>query len=551
MIANLGQYQAAVDTALAALTQDDVMARIWAHDHTVWKNDPTEITNRLGWLTIADAMQEEVARLKALVAEVQADGYTHALLLGMGGSSLAPEVFRLTFGVAEGHLDLAVLDSIDPGVVLAYATQLDLSKTLFFVSTKSGGTVETLSFFKYFYNRVVEVVGAEAAGAHFVAITDPGSKLEVLAQQYNFRATLINDPHIGGRYSVLSFFGLAPAAMIGVDVPQLLSRAQAAAQDANGPLLGVIMGELALAGRDKLTLITSPAINSFSDWVEQLVAESTGKEGKGILPVVGEPVGSPDVYSDDRLFVYMKLADDTTHDAAVQALEDAGQPVVRIDLQDVYDLGAGFFLWEIATAVASYRLAINPFDQPNVESAKVLARQMVAAYHETGELPTLTPTLTSDDITVYGNVAADNPGAALKAFVAQGAPGAYIALQAYIQPTVDADAALRKLSSALRATTGYAVTIGYGPRFLHSTGQLHKGDGGNGLFIQFTAAMPQDADIPDEAGKPESAMTFGVLKESQALGDRQALLDAGRKVIRFDLGADVSGALDTLTAALT
>ncbi|MCD4687091.1 MAG: glucose-6-phosphate isomerase [Anaerolineae bacterium] len=551
MITTLGQYQTAVDAALAALEQDDVMARIWAHDHTVWKNDPAEITNRLGWLTIADAMQEEVTRLKALVAEVQADGYTHALLLGMGGSSLAPEVFRLTFGVAEGYLDLAVLDSTDPGVVLAYAAQLDLSKTLFFVSTKSGGTVETLSFFKYFYNRVVEVVGAEAAGAHFVAITDPGSKLEVLAQQYNFRATLINDPHIGGRYSVLSFFGLAPAAMIGVDVPQLLSRAQAAAQDANGPLLGVIMGELALAGRDKLTLITSPAINSFSDWVEQLVAESTGKEGKGILPVVGEPVGSPDVYSDDRLFVYMKLADDTTHDAAVQALEDAGQPVVRIDLQDVYDLGAGFFLWEIATAVASYRLAINPFDQPNVESAKVLARQMVAAYHETGELPTLTPTLTSDDITVYGNVAADNPGAALKAFVAQGAPGAYIALQAYIQPTVDADAALRKLSSALRATTGYAVTIGYGPRFLHSTGQLHKGDGGNGLFIQFTAAMPQDADIPDEAGKPESAMTFGVLKESQALGDRQALLDAGRKVIRFDLGADVSGALDTLTAALT
>jgi transaldolase / glucose-6-phosphate isomerase len=550
MIATLGRYQAAVDAALAALERDDVMGRIWAHDHTVWKDDPTEITNRLGWLTIADAMQDEVARLNALVAAVQADGYTHALLLGMGGSSLAPEVFRVTFGVAAGHLDLAVLDSTDPGTVLAYAEQLDLSKTLFFVSTKSGGTVETLSFFKTFYNRVVDAVGADAAGAHFVAITDPGSKLVTLAEQYGFRATLINDPNIGGRYSALSFFGLAPAAVLGVDVPKLLSRAQAAAANANGPQLGVIMGELALAGRDKLTLITSPAISSFGDWVEQLVAESTGKEGKGILPVVGEPMGSPDVYGNDRLFVYLKLAGDSTYDAVVQALEDAGQPVVRIDLNDLYDLGAGFFLWEIATAVASYRLAINPFDQPNVESAKVLARQMVAAYHESGELPTLTPTLESGDLTVYGDVQADSPGAALKAFVAQGKPGAYIALQAYIQPGAEAEAALQKLRVALRAATGYAVTVGYGPRFLHSTGQLHKGDSGNGLFIQFTAATPRDADIPDEAGKPESAMSFGVLKESQALGDRQALLDAGRHVIRFDLGADVPGVLAVLAAAL-
>lgn len=549
MIVNLGQYPVNIDAALAVLEQDNVMARIWAHDHTVWKDNPTEITNRLGWLTIADAMHEKVAQLKTLVADVQADGYTDALLLGMGGSSLAPEVFRLTFGVAEGYLDLAVLDSTDPGVVLEHAAKLNLNKTLFIVSTKSGGTVETLSFFKYFYNRVVEAVSTDTVGAHFVAITDPGSKLETLAERYNFRTTLINDPNIGGRYSALSFFGLAPAAMIGVDVEQLLSRAQAAVQDANGPLLGVIMGELALARRDKMTLITSPAIRSFGDWVEQLVAESTGKEGKGILPVVGEPIGAPDVYGKDRLFVYIKLAGDTTHDTAVHALENAGQPIVRIELQDMYDLGSSYFLWEIATAVASYRLSINPFDQPNVESAKVLARQMVAAYHETGKLPTLTPML-KGDITVYGDVAADSPGAALKAFVAQGAPGAYIALQAYIHPTAESDAALRRLSTALRTATGYAVTIGYGPRFLHSTGQLHKGDGGNGLFIQFTATMPQDADIPDEAGKPESAMTFGVLKESQALGDRQALLDAGRKIIRFDLGADIAGALDTLTTAM-
>ncbi|NDJ60536.1 MAG: glucose-6-phosphate isomerase, partial [Chloroflexi bacterium] len=535
---------------------------IWEHDHTVWKPEPVEITNRLGWLTSAEVMQDNMNRLQALVDSVQKAGYTHALLLGMGGSSLAPEVFRTTYGVKDGYLDLAVLDSTDPGAVLAYAAQLDPAKTLYIVSTKSGGTVETLSFFKSFYNQTLAAVGADKAGEHFIAITDPGSSLEQLAEQYRFRATFLNDPNIGGRYSALSFFGVVPAALLGVDLDTLLERATKMALncdkancpsegDNNGGRLGAAMGQLAKEGRDKVTLITSPQIESFGDWVEQLIAESTGKEGKGILPVVGEPVGAPDVYSNDRLFVYMRVAGDGTHDAAVEALKAAGHPVVTLHLHDLYDLGGQFFLWEMATAVAGHIIQINPFDQPNVEAAKVLARQMTAAYQQDGKLPELTPLLSDNGLTVYGDVTANNAAEALKAFLAQAANGAYVTLQAYIQPTAEADAALLALRTKLRDTTQRATTSAYGPRFLHSTGQLHKGDAGHGLFIQFTADMPQDAPIPDEAGQDASTMSFGVLKMAQALGDRQALLDGSRKVIRFDLGGDVAANLAKLTEALS
>jgi glucose-6-phosphate isomerase len=544
---SLGSYQEAVDAALDEMVENRVVARIWAHDHTVWKPEPAEITNRLGWLHIAEVMGEDYARLEGFVEDVRAAGYTHALLLGMGGSSLAPEVFRKTFGVAPGYLDLVVLDSTDPGAVLAYAEELDLARTLFIVSTKSGGTVETLSFFKYFYNRVASVVGADGAGEHFVAITDPGSKLADLAERYNFRATFLNDTNIGGRYSALSYFGLVPAALVGVDVPRLLDDATSmacatescvAARENPGALLGAILGELAKAGRDrgtrdKVTFVTSPQIASFGDWVEQLIAESTGKEGKGILPVVGEPLGSPDVYGDDRLFVYLRLEGDDGYDSAVQALEDAGQPVVRLRLKNLYDLGGQFFLWEMATAVASHRLAINPFDQPNVEAAKVLARRTVAEYTETGALP--------------AGEAAPLTEEALKEFLAQAKPGDYIAIQAYVQPAQEAGAALQSLRAQLRDRLKLATTVGYGPRFLHSTGQLHKGDAGNGLFIQFTAEAPQDEAIPDEAGSVDSSISFGVLKMAQALGDAQALLDAGRRMIRFDLGRDVAGGIKQLT----
>ena len=545
--ARLGAYQEAVDAALVEIKEQEILCRIWAHDHTVWKPEPTEITNRLGWLHTAEVMSEEVPYVQPLVEAVQTVDYTHALLLGMGGSSLAPEVFRKTFGVKKGYPDLAVLDSTDPAAVTAHAERLDPARTLFIVATKSGGTVETLSFFKFFYNRVAEAVGEDRAGRHFVAITDPGSKLDTLADHYDFRATFLNDPNIGGRYSALSFFGLVPAALIGMDVKLLLERALTMAcncESCNCPVngnnhggrLGAIMGELAKAGRDKLTLITSPEISSFGDWVEQLIAESTGKEGKGIVPVVGEPVGPPEVYGDDRLFVYLRLEGDATHDAAVEALEEAGHPVVRLRLRDRYDLGGQFFLWEMATAVAGNRLGINPFDQPNVEAAKVRAQEMVAAYQEQGALPDDEPVpLTAE---------------ALQAFLSQTQPGDYIALHAYVAPTVETDAALQALRTRLRDQTRLAVTAGYGPRFLHSTGQLHKGDAGQGLFIQFTAEDAQDRSIPDEAGAAASSITFGVLKTAQALGDKQALLDAGRRVIRLHLGTDVPAGLKQLERGL-
>ncbi len=549
--ANLGDYQGVVDLTLQEMKSAQVMKRIWAQDYTLWKPDPSEIENRLGWLHIAEVSQESLPAITDLVASLQSDGFTQALLLGMGGSSLAPEVFRKTFGVREGFLDLSVLDSTDPDAISAQAEKLDLRRTVFIVSTKSGGTVETLSFFKYFYNLIADVVGEKRAGAHFIAITDAGSQLDQVASRYNFRTTFRNDPNIGGRYSALSYFGLVPAAIVGVDLDALLERALAVASSSrasanganNAARLGVILGELAKAGRDKLTLITSPEIASFGDWIEQLLAESSGKEGHGILPVVSEPVANPDLYGSDRLFVYLKLNTDSTYDAQVSAIEEAGHPVVRIHLSDLYELGGQFFLWEMATAVAGYRLEINPFDQPNVESAKVLAREMVSSYQESGRLPALQATLQSEGITVYADPPFTSTGLnslseTLENFLADAQPGAYVSLQAYIQPTPETDQALTTLRSQIRDRTRLATTAGYGPRFLHSTGQLHKGDGGDGLFIQLTSDSNQDIPIPDEAGSDRTSISFGVLIQAQALGDRQALIDGSRRVLRFHLGAD-------------
>ena len=531
--AELGDYQEAVNAALQESQQQEIVKRIWAHDYTVWKPEPQEISNRLGWLTIAETMESNLQSMSAFVDGLKNDGYTDVVLLGMGGSSLAPEVFRSTFGVSDGFLALTVLDSTDPGAVLAVERKIDLKKSLFIVATKSGGTAETFSFFKYFYNRVSAELGSANAGAHFAVVTDPGSKLVDTAEKYGFRATFLNDPNIGGRYSALSYFGLLSAAVLGVDISRLLDSAHIAACNAGGgncgpsnnnnaELLGVILGELAKAGRDKMTLITSPQLASFGDWVEQLIAESTGKEGKGILPVVGEKIGVPQSYGADRLFVYLRLDGDDTYDDQVQALAEAGHPVVKIPLAELSDLGGQFFTWEMATAVAGQRLAIQPFDQPNVEAAKVLARQMIAAYQENGSLPE--------------GETAEATAANLQQFLDQAHVGDYIALQAYIQPTSAADSALQELRLQLREKSGLAVTIGYGPRFLHSTGQLHKGDRGNGLFVQFTADMPEDIPIPDEAGKPESGMTFGILKTSQVLGDGAALRQEKRRVIHFHLG---------------
>jgi transaldolase/glucose-6-phosphate isomerase len=556
-MAHLGTHQRAVDAALDEMVENRIVARLWANDHTIWKPEPTEITNRLDWLRIAGTMRVERPGIQELVESLAGkDGesadVTDVLLLGMGGSSLAPEVFSKVFGGQTANLPrLSVLDSTDPDAVWAYAGQLDPARTLFIVSTKSGGTVETLSFFKYFYNWAANALGAEQAGEHFVAITDPGSRLVDVAQHYDFRAIFLNDPNIGGRYSALSYFGLVPAALVGVDLDRLLDRALVMARNCDathspqsgenrGAWLGAVLGELAKAGRDKVTFILSPPISTFGDWVEQLIAESTGKEGKGILPVVGEPLGPPNVYDQDRLFVYLRLdGDDTSqevYDVGIQALEDAGHPVVRFRLRDLYALGEQFFLWEVATAVAGCRLGINPFDQPNVEAAKRLARKVVADYGETGALPR--------------DEAAPLSAASLTGFLAQAQSGDYVSLQAYVQPTSETDAALLVLRTLLRDRLRLATTVGYGPRFLHSTGQLHKGDGGNGLFLQLTADGLRDVPIPDEAGSEDSSITFGVLKTAQALGDKHALLDAGRRVIHFHLDHDVIGGIKRLGEAL-
>jgi glucose-6-phosphate isomerase len=543
---------------------DRIMERIWAFDHTVWRSDPAEISNRLGWLHLPESMRAATGHLKALVQSVQNDGYTDVLLLGMGGSSLAPELFYKTFGSQPARsagsqyapeegacLQLDVLDSTAPARVLQLASKLDLSRTLFIVATKSGGTAETLSFFKYFYNSTAAALGKNEVGAHFIAITDPGSRLADIADQYHFRDTFLNDPNVGGRYSALSCFGLIPAALVGVDLDLLLERARAVAKNARysdapadgdpglfgneSALLGVILGELAKLGRDKATIVASPAIASFGDWVEQLIAESTGKDGKGILPVVGEPLGDPEVYGDDRLFIHLRLEGDETADAALAALTGAGHPLVTLPLKELYDLGGQFFLWEMAAAVAGYRLGIQPFDQPDVEAAKVLARQMVAEYVQTGKLPA-------------GELSPPN-AQQLHAFLSQSGPGDYIALQAYVPPTAETNAALLTLRRRLRDQYQLATTVGYGPRFLHSTGQLHKGDRGNGLFIQFTADAATDVPIPDEAGETASSMSFGVLEMAQALGDGQALRDKNRRVIRFHLANDAVAGLKQLAGS--
>jgi transaldolase/glucose-6-phosphate isomerase len=437
-----------------------------------------------------------------------------------------------------------VLDSTDPGAVLAQARRLDPARTLFIVATKSGTTAETLSFFKFFYNWTAAALGEEAAGEHFVAITDPGTRLTDIAQECDFRTTFANQPDIGGRYSALSYFGMVPAALIGLDLELLLDRALSAACDAEqcagdsaGLVLGAVLSELAAAGHDKLTLVAPRAVTSFGDWVEQLIAESTGKEGKGILPVVGEPLGAPDVYGPDRLFVRFRLNGDPSPEARLEALRKAGHPVVEIDLRDRFDLSEQFFVWEMATAVAGHRMGINPFNQPNVEAAKVLARRMIDQYRETGRLP---------------ESSASPPTAReLREFLAQAHPGDYIALQAYVQPTPQTDLVLQKLRRHLRDRYHLATTLGYGPRFLHSTGQLHKGDAGRGLFIQFTSDAPEDATIPDAPGAADSSITFGVLKAAQVLGDRRALIDAGRRVIHIHLGSDVACRLEQLVTNLT
>ncbi len=540
------QINELIEKTFSKLTNQKIIDRIWEKDFTVWNDKPDEISNRLGWLDCPVNYQSAVDEISLFVNEVRAAGYTHALLLGMGGSSLAPEVFRLTFGVREGYLDLSVLDSTHPGAVKEMSDKLDIKKTLFIVSTKSGGTIETLSFMKYFYNKVLHELGREEVGKHFAAITDPGSKLEKLAVELSFRKTFLNDPNIGGRYSALSFFGLVPAALCGISVEQILNRAEKEASECKKEIdfntaarLGVIIGVLADDGIDKLTLITSPQIKYFGAWAEQLIAESTGKNGKGILPVDLEEVLSPGYYSNDRVFVYMKLKNDTVFDKQVAAFEQAGFPVIEIELNDVYDLGSEYFRWEFATAVAGWVLGIQPFDQPNVESAKVLAKKMIAKYKEEGKLPEPEPDFTENGVSVFAGLKADNLKDAIDEFLSSAVPGkSYVAIQAYIKPDEENFKMLQELRTKIQKKYKVATTVGFGPRFLHSTGQLHKGDAGNGLFIQIVDEPKTNLPIPDEPGSSTSSLTFGTLIKAQALGDRGALVDCGRRVITLQIEKD-------------
>ncbi len=536
----ISQFQKQIQAGLSTLAENDVLQRIWEGDHTLWKPDPAEITNRLGWLDIPHRIEKSLPRIHSLVGDLQNEGYTDVLLLGMGGSSLAPELFSLIFGNESSPLSLAVLDSTDPEAVRTHRERLDPGQTLFIVATKSGSTVETLSFFKYFFNWTKDALGPQEAGAHFLGITDPGSELIEEGERMGFRDLFLNDPNIGGRYSVLSFFGLVPAALVGVDLGKLLLRAQkmmgkcapdAAPQEHPGAFLGNVLGILAKNGRDKITFTTPPAISSFSNWIEQLLAESTGKEGKGILPIVGEPLAKPDVYREDRVFVNFTLGSEISPPPALEILREAGHPVIHIQMGDPYDLGAQFFLWEFATAVAGAHLGINPFDQPNVESAKIRAKELVEKYEKEGTLPEgETTPLSWDQLTSFIENHTQE--------------GSYIAIQAFIPPTPTHEELLNQLRVRLRDEYKLATTLGFGPRFLHSTGQLHKGDAGKGIFIQFTSQSDQDIPIPKTPGEDASTISFGTLKLAQALGDAQALRDAGRSLIRFSLGKDPEKKLD-------
>ncbi|HPS94497.1 MAG TPA: glucose-6-phosphate isomerase [Deltaproteobacteria bacterium] len=559
---HLGRDRSSVEETLGHIVHARVIERIWELDHTVWKPEPGEIGNRLGWLRIPEVMLGRIKGLSDFAGKIRAAGYTHVLLLGMGGSSLAADVLRRTFGTAPGFLNLSVLDSTDPAVVSEYAERLDPATTLFIVSTKSGTTAETLSFFKYFFTRLVHALGHEKTGEHFIAITDPGTSLETMAADLSFRRVFSGEPAIGGRYSALSVFGLVPAALVGLDTAAMVGRALSMAVSCRvsgegrirrnpGAQLGAALGTLARQGKDKLTFLLSPQIESFGDWVEQLIAESTGKEGKGILPVVGEAPGDVSMYGHDRVFVSMVLQGDTTHDAAAARLKDAGHPVIRITLDGLADLGAQFFLWEFATCVAGHVLNINPFDQPDVESAKMHSRKAMDEFRRQGRLPRQEPVLSEQGISVFGDTKAQTLHEALTGFLSGAPAGSYVALQAFVKPDSRSDEALGLLRLMIRRRYGLATTVGYGPRFLHSTGQLHKGDAGNGLFLQITCDDGEDLAIPDEAGSDVSSMSFGVLKQAQAQGDRDALLAAGRHILRLHISnRDLASAIGMLAQAL-
>ena len=511
---SLGDHLPDVEAALHDLQDREVIKRIWSKDHTVWKPEPTEISNRLGWLNVTESMADQVPALQSFADEVKEAGYRHVVLLGMGGSSLGAEVLWQTFGSAPGYPEPVILDTTVPDWIQAVNQTIDVSKTLFLVSSKSGGTLETVSGYRYYRSLVEESLGKEKAGANFAAVTDPDTPLEKLAQEEGFRRVFINPSDIGGRYAVLSYFGLVPAALAGIAVEDILESADSmregcasfvSTREDPAAWLGAAMATLALKGRDKLTIVTSPSISSFGLWAEQLLAESTGKEGKGIVPVAGEPLADPESYGDDRFFVYLRVEDDDNAkaDAEVELLESSGQPVIRLDLRDKNGLGAEFFRWEFATAVAGAVLGINPFDQPNVQSSKDKTADVLQWYGSAGSLPDI------------------EAPSSLKDLLAEARTGDYLAIMAYLRPTPEVEEAMADLRRKVVEKHKIATTFGYGPRFLHSSGQLHKGGPASGLFLQLVIDHEDDIPIPGQN------YSFATLADAQAIGDLQVLQAAG------------------------
>jgi transaldolase/glucose-6-phosphate isomerase len=558
LTASLGKYDDAVSTAIKEADKGDVIRRIWRKDASLWKEDPAHqkiIKNALGWLTVPDQMigvEDDLIAFSDRIRGVRE--FKHLMLCGMGGSSLCPEVLRQTFGHQEGFPELLVLDSTDPDAFCDIADQIDITKCLFIISSKSGTTTEPLVFYKYWYDQVTK--RKENPGECFVAITDPGTLMEQMATEDKFKRIFLNPPDIGGRYSALSYFGMVPAALMGLDIKKLLDRSErivhscasvVPAADNPGARLGAILGECARAGRDKLTIVADPKISSLGLWVEQLIAESTGKEGKGIVPVAGETLGPPSVYGYDRLFVSIAVGKlDGETDVKLKALEAAGHPVVYRTLTDLYDLGEEFFLWEIATAFAGYRLGINPFDQPNVQESKDATKELLEKFAKEGKLDEQPVLVTDGTLRVHADektiavLPSSSVLEALRAHLARASAGDYIAFLNYIEETPENESIIQQMRTHLRDATRCATTTGYGPRFLHSTGQLHKGGSDQGVFIQVTA--PDRTDLPI----PNQPYTFSILKQAQALGDFRSLSSRRRRAIRVDLGADTTAGLRRL-----
>ena len=553
-----------VKAAIAEWQSRGNMQRLWKRDATLWTGSDED--KWLGWLDIIDEQIAQQDQLQKIAKEVQQREFQHVLLLGMGGSSLCPEVLRMTFGRIAHFPTLHVLDSTDPGQVKAFEHQIDIPKTLFIVSSKSGSTLEPNIFKQYFFERTKQAVGAAKVGSHFIAITDPESKMQQVAETDHFLHVFFGRPSIGGRYSALSNFGMVPAAVMGLDTKKFLSRtaemvrgcgAGVAVEDNPGAVLGIILGTAAKAGRDKVTIIASPGISDLGAWLEQLLAESTGKVGKGIIPVDREHLTSPDVYGNDRVFVYVRLESgaDADQDAKLAAMEKAGQPVVRISVADTYDLGAEFFRWEIATAVAGAIIGINAFNQPDVEASKIVTRDLTSAYEKTGALPAEKPVVEDAGFKLFTDDknAADLAKAAgsdksvagyLKAHLSRIKAGDYFAMLGYIQMNAENEQSLQTLRHLVRDKKRVATCLGFGPRFLHSTGQAYKGGPNSGVFVQITC------DDSVELLVPGQKYTFGVVKAAQARGDFQVLADRGRRALRVHLGSNLKTGLASLQAAV-